>query len=233
MSKVSICHLYYDLMNLYGENGNIIALRDAFLKQGIEIKVDNLTINDEIDFSKYDLFFMGMGSVENQELVRKDILKYKKEINEAIENNKYFIMTGNSYELFGKMINDKKTLGIFNFESTSIKERISIEQVMQSDLISKKVIGFQNRGSINNNKENNLFKVIDGTSNDLKSENEGIHYKNFIGTYTFGPLLIRNPYLTDFIVKNILESKALPYKEILDTTDYQAYNEFIKIFNIK
>ena len=233
MNKIKVCHLYYDLMNLYGENGNMIALIDGFKKQNVEVEIDNLTINDKIDFHKYDIFFMGMGSEDNQELVRKDILKYKKDLKDAIENNKTFILTGNSYELLGNSIEDKECLKIFNFESHYIKERISIEQVMETDLFEKKIIGYQNRGSVNNNKEYNFLKVINGNGNDEEYEYEGIHYKNLYATYTFGPLLIRNPYLLDYIIKNILKDKNIKYKENLNTSDYKAYDIFLENFNIK
>ena len=64
-------------------------------------------------------------------------------------------------------------------------------------------------------------------------KNEGIHINNFYGTYTLGPLLIRNPHLTDKIVENILTNYNHKYKEILDTPDYKAYDEYLKNFNIK
>ena len=232
MKKINVCHLYYDLMNLYGENGNIIALIDGFKKQDVDVNVDNLTINDKIDFNKYDIFFMGMGSEDNQELVREDILKYKKDIKKSIEDGKVFILTGNSYELLGKSIEGKKCLDIFNFESRYIPERISIEQVMETDLIPQKIVGFQNRGSVNNNKNNNFLRVIDGNGNDEGYEFEGIQYKNLYATYTFGPLLIRNPYFLDYIIKKLLEEKNIPYTEKLDTTDYKAYEVFLKNFNL-
>ena len=55
MKTIKIAHLYYDLMNLYGEYGNIIALRDAFKLQGIEANIDKKSLNDTIDFMKYDI----------------------------------------------------------------------------------------------------------------------------------------------------------------------------------
>ena len=54
--KIKIAHLYYDLMNLYGEQGNILALKEAFNKQNIDTEIDTLTIKDDIDFKKYDIF---------------------------------------------------------------------------------------------------------------------------------------------------------------------------------
>ena len=231
MKTIKIAHLYYDLMNLYGETGNMLALTTALKRQGVKYTVTNVTKGDKIDFSKFDIFYMGMGTEKNQMIVLKDILRYKTEIKKIIKK-KVFIMTGNSYELFGNKINNTDALGIFNFESKTIRDRIVKEQVYKTYILKEPVIGFQNRGSVNNNEENHLFEIIDGNADNNKSKFEGIHINNFYGTYTIGPLLIRNPHLLDKIIKNYFESCNYPYKEIKNTPDYKAYYKYLENFNI-
>lgn len=235
MKKIKIAHMYYDLMNLYGEGGNVLALIGTFLEQNIECVVDKITIGDELDLSIYDIIYMGSGSETNQLIVLEDIMKYKDEFKNAIENNKYVICTGNSYELFGKYINkknDKKyeALNIFDFYAKEIDERIKGEQVVECSFLKEPLIGFQNRQCVMSNKKNHLFSVINGHAENYKTKYEGIHYKNFFGTYLIGPLLIRNPHLTNYIVKDILDKKSIGYIPITNTLDYKAYNEFIKNF---
>lgn len=225
MKTIKIAHLYYDLMNYYGEQGNVLALKTAIEYAGFKVNVKTLSVDDEIDFEKYDIFYMGMGTKRNQEIVRKDILKYKDKIENVIDK-KMFIMTGNSYELFGKKIDDKKCLGVFNFESRTT-DRIVGEQVFKSDIIKETIIGFQNRFSSNNIKDDYLFKVIKGTGNDSESKVEGIHKNNFFGTYLLGPILIRNPYFKDALLKYIGIDKVNT-----KLVDYKAYHEYLKNFNI-
>ncbi len=225
MKTIKIAHLYYDLMNYYGEQGNVLALKTAIEYAGFKANVKTLSVDDEIDFEKYDIFYMGMGTKRNQEIVRKDILKYKEKIENVI-NKKMFIMTGNSYELFGKKIDDKKCLGIFNFNSITT-DRIVGEQVFKSNIINETIIGFQNRFSSNDIKDDYLFEVIKGTGNDLESKVEGIHKNNFFGTYLLGPILIRNPYFKDALLKYIGIDKVNT-----KLTDYKAYHEYLKNFNI-
>ena len=234
MEKIKIAHLYYDLMNLYGESGNITALEKAFENQDMYTEIYNLSINDKIDFNKYDIYYIGCGSENNQELVIKDILKYKEQIKNAIENEKHFIFTGNSYELLGKYIektNEQKieTLGIFDFYSKEVDKRIVGEQILESKLFKDPIIAFQNRQCITNNNDNHLFEVITGHANNNKTQYEGIHYKNLYATYNLGPLLIRNPLLKNHIVKEILDKKDILYKSI-PTIDEKAYNEYVKNF---
>ena len=225
MKTIKIAHLYYDLMNYYGEQGNVLALKTAIEYAGFKVNIKTLSVDDEIDFEKYDIFYMGMGTKRNQEIVRKDILKYKDKIENVIDK-KMFIMTGNSYELFGKKIDDKNCLGVFNFESKTT-DRIVGEQVFKSDIIKETIIGFQNRFSSNNIKDDYLFEVIKGTGNDSESKVEGIHKNNFFGTYLLGPILIRNPYFKDALLKYIGIDKVNT-----KLVDYKAYHEYLKNFNI-
>lgn len=234
IEKIKIAHLYYDLMNLYGENGNILALEKGFNDQDMFTEITELSIKDKIDFNKYDIYYMGCGSEENQIIVIDDLLKYKDQIKNALENNKHFIFTGNSYELLGKYIektNGKKieTLGLFDFYSKEVDKRIIGEEILECDFYKEPVIAFQNRQCVLNNKDYHLFNIIDGYADNYKSKYEGIHYKNLYATYNLGPLLIRNPLLKNHIIKEILDKKDILYKSI-STIDAKAYNEYVKNF---
>ena len=227
--KIKIAHLYYDLLNLYGESGNILALKKHLENSNIDVEVRFFTVEDVIDFKGFDIYYLGCGSDANQQIVLNDILKYKQAIKVAIENNKCFIATGNSIELFGKHIktlNNKKhkCLGIFDYYTNKTDFRIVGEQLYKTKLIDKLVIGFQNRNGVIKNSSSPLFEVIDGTGYEPKNLFEGYIYKKFYSTYLFGPLLIRNPYLTDYILKDLIKE----YKSKTDTYEYKAYNEFVK-----
>ena len=221
---VNVLHLYYDLLNLYGENANTRCIKRALELNNIKVKVDLKSIDDEIDFNSYDIIYIGQGSEDNLLLALKDALKRKNEFKKFIEDNKCLILTGNSMDLFGKYIktnNDKTTsLGIFDYttefinESTfkhASKDRIVGQIIGDTKLIDKKIIGFQNRCDLNHNIKTPLFKLEEKYSNDLKNQNEGFTYKNVYATHIIGPLLIRNPYLTDYILNKVCEKKKLKY----------------------
>ncbi len=225
---IKILHLYYDLLNLSGEQGNILALKKAFNNQNVEVKVDCLSVDDKIKFSDYDLIYMGNGSNSNLSIALEDIKKYKKELKKYIDNNGYVIATGNSYLLFGEKINDTECLGIFDYYA-KWTNRTAHECLMKM-LNQKDIIGFQNRDYVVNIKRNHLFKVIDGICDNLKSENEGYHENNFYGTSVIGPLLIRNPHFTNMIVKDILEKNNLVFHDDKFKLLNDAYEEYIKNF---
>ena len=225
---IKVLHLYYDLLNLYGEQGNILALKRAFKNQNVEIEVDYLSVQDKIDFKKYDLVYLGSGSTENLLIALEDIKRHKKELKKYIESKKVLLATGNSYLLFGQKINNLDALGIFDYYAAS-SEKMAHESLMEL-YQEKDVIGFQNREFMVNNKKNHLFKVKEGLCDNLKSEYEGYHEYNFYGTFVIGPLLIRNPHFTNILVKEIMEKNNLIYHEYEDKVLVDAYNQYIKNF---
>ena len=215
MKQINVLHLYYNLMNLSGENGNMVAIEDALKQQKVKYTIDRLSIGDKIDFNKYHLIYIGNGSRDSQEMARQDLLKYKYKL-EKVFKNKLIIATGNSFELFGKSIDNKECLGFLPFKSMYLKEYVVEEKIVKTDFIDHDVISFINRNSEANIKDNFFL------------ENEGIHVGNFYGTYTLGPLLIRNPYLLNKFIEMVVTDAGFKYVENINTPDMQAYNEYIK-----
>lgn len=233
MKSIHIAHLYYDLLNLYGENGNIKALKKELENQGLKVYIHFLTIDDELELDKYDFVYIGAGTEDNQKIVIPHLLKYKDEIKNEIENGKFYFITGNAINLFGKYIlsNNKKikTLGIFDFYSKEEDFRMIDESIMKCEFIDKPIIGFQNQSTVI--KENNypMFKVIKGIGSYPNSKDEGIKYKNFYGTYLIGPILVRNPELLKYVIKELITNNDInfKFKKFDLKQNINAYNEFI------
>ncbi len=221
---VYIAHLYYDLMNLYGEVGNIKALKYALESEKVKVEIDKLTVLDDIDFSKYDIIYIGSGAENNQLLVLEDIKKYKDEIKKYIESNKFIIATGNSIELFGKSISNNSALNIFNYTSKQIDKRIVSDVIIKMKNVKDNVIGFQNRGSIIEGNDNPLF---------IDDANLGVNYKNFYGTYILGPILARNPELNKYLVSKILKMKNNKFKvkNIDLKLEKKAYKSYLETYH--
>lgn len=236
MKTIKIAHLYYDLMNLYGENGNIRYLKKRLEEQDVNIELNFLSIEDNIDFNEYDIFYMGSGSEENQLLVLKDLLKYRDSLKKAIRCNKFFLITGNSLELFGKQIRyiDKEplqTIELFDFVCNDDGMRIVGEQIYKFKELDDPIIGFENRLCTMSEYHAPLFEVISGCGYKPNVMLEGIKENNFYGTYLFGPLLVRNPHFCDYLITKIMEYKEYVLKDFnTDTSAYKAYNAYLKNF---
>lgn len=240
---INVLHLYYDLLNLYGENANTRCIVHNLELNKIKVKVDLKSIDDQIDFKKYDIIYIGSGSEDNLLIALQDLLKRKKELNEFIESNGYLLLTGNSMDMLGKYIirddNKIKALNIFDYYTKFINEstfknassdRIVGEVKASTKLIKDKIVGFQNRCDLNYNVKNPLFKVEEKYSNDLTNQNEGFNYKNVYATHIIGPLFIRNPYLIDYLLNKICNNKKFNYKS-LDELSIKAYKKYLENFD--
>ena len=172
--KIKLLHLYYDILHIYGENGNMRALVKALEYQGLKVNVDFKTIDDEINFNDYDFIYVGSGLDESIDITFEDLKKYRSDLEKYINDNKFILATGNSLELFSK-------LGILNYQTKRIDFRIVGDQVFITNLINERIIGFQNRECIiTNNKENSIFEVIKGCGYEPNNIKEGIYGKNII-----------------------------------------------------
>ena len=240
---INVLHLYYDLLNLYGENANSRSIVYNLKLNNIKVKCDLKSINDKIDFEDYDIIYIGSGSEDNIKLALSDLINRKDDLLKYIESDKYLFLTGNSMDMFGKYIeeNNEKIdcLGIFDYHtkltlSSTFKnasaDRIVGEVIADTSLIKHKVIGFQNRCDLNLNVKNSLFKVNTKYSNDTKSKNEGFVYKNVYATHMIGPLFIRNPYLLDYFLSKICKDKKLKFK-YQDKTSIEAYKKYLSNFS--
>lgn len=234
METIKIAHLYYDLMNLYGEHGNVLALKKHLEAHKIKTIIHYLSLEDKINFDNYDIFYIGSGSANSFQLVRENILKYKDNIKDALKRKKFFIVTGNAIDLFGRSYNDLKendleTLDLFNYETFETDFRIVGEQVYKFSKIDEEVIGFQNRNTVLKFvKEKHLFEVKNGTGYIPKAIVEGIKKDNFYGTYLLGPILIRNPFFTEYLVEQIIKQKNIAYEFYRDELETKAYDEYKK-----
>lgn len=213
---IRVAHLYYDLMNLYGEIGNLKVIEYQLKKQKINVIIDKLSLNDKIEFEKYDLIYIGSGTKKSTLLVLEDLKKYKQQVKEYIENNKFMLVTGNSINVFSKKIGDTEALNIFDFNISYSNARLV------GDVILDNIIGFHNRDTLIENNNNPIFN----------NSEIGIHYKNFYGTYIIGPLLIRNPNFSQKFIKNLIISKKNDFKfrKFDFEIDKKASKSYVEIY---
>ena len=101
---IKIAYLYRDLLNLYGESGNIIAMERALKALNVDYSVDELSISDNIVLNNYDFVYIGSGTEENIKIVSEDIIKYKDSIKKYINDEKVMLVTGNSIVLFANCL---------------------------------------------------------------------------------------------------------------------------------
>ena len=201
---MKLLHLYPNLMNMYGDYANILALKKHLEDQGLTVKVDYKDINEDIDFSLYDFIYMGSGTESKELIALNDIIKYKDEFNNLVNNNKVILFTGNASELLGKSIDDNLALNVFDFKTQHIDKRYTGDVIVYNDEIGE-LVGFVNKSSIiSGDKEHKLFKYIFKDNNLNDEEYEGYIKNNVFATELIGPILLKNPNFMKYIVKKLL-----------------------------
>lgn len=213
MAQFVIAHMYPDLMNLYGDRGNLVCLQRRIEWYGHNCRLKNVYKGEQIDFDSIDMLFMGGGSDREQELVYQDLLDRAEILKAKINEGLPVLCICGAYQLLGTSYraNDGSTmagLGLFDFHTISKKSRlignILIECQFNDQVIE--VVGFENhagRTFINDPDLKPLGTVIKGYGNNGTDSTEGIKYKNLIGTYLHGPLLPKNPAITDWYINQM------------------------------
>ena len=101
--ELNICHLYPDILNLYGDRGNILCMRKRLAWRGIDVNVDEVSIGQKLEASKYDLLFIGGGQDFEQEVLLPDLRGEKtEELKAAIEDNLPVLAICGGYQMLGQ-----------------------------------------------------------------------------------------------------------------------------------
>ncbi|MDT8719094.1 type 1 glutamine amidotransferase [Clostridium sp. 19966] len=239
--EINICHLYPDLLNVYGDIGNILILKYRAEKRGIKVNVINLSLGDDFEKDKYDIVFFGGGQDFEQSIVSKDLMDNKRDAIESyIEDNGVFLSICGGYQLLGKYYTTPEGeklngLSILDIYTEGGNKRFIGNTIVYNPEFNETYVGFENHsGRTYIGNLSPLGEVKLGYGNNGEDKKEGCIYKNTFCTYFHGSLLSKNPELADRLIylalskrygkidlspiNNELESKAKEYiKSLLAT----------------
>ena len=207
MARLRLIHLYPDLMSVYGDRGNVLALVRRAEWRGIDVEVNQLSVGDELDPSAADLIFFGGGQDREQEVVSPDFLRQKGEaVRQAVEDGAALLSVCGGYQLLGQSYTtvDGQELpgaGLFDVRSVPGPKRhignVLIETFLDGQ--PRTLVGFENhsgRTYLGKGVEP-LGRAVVGAGNNGEDHTEGAIYKGAIGCYLHGSLLPKNPWLAD------------------------------------
>ena len=211
--KLTIGHLYPELLNLYGDRGNIQCLMKRCQWRGIEAETIAFEMGDTIDFSKLDIVLLGGGSDREQMIVCEKLKAIQKDFKAYVEDNGVVIAICGGYQLLGSYYKTEQGmiegLSLVDMYTEQEEGRLISNIVLQSDLFEMPVVGFENHGG--------------------RTGYEGVVYKNVIGTYLHGPLLPKNPQLADWLILKALQRKYGEQTALteLDDSQEKEANDYI------
>jgi lipid II isoglutaminyl synthase (glutamine-hydrolysing) len=213
--SLSVAHLYGNLLNTYGDNGNLLMLRYVAEKMGVAFNVEVVSIHEPFDAEKYDLVFFGGGQDFEQLIVSKDIQSKKDDLTRYIENDGVMLAICGGYQLLGHYYmgaNGEKIEGIGALDHYTLSQdnnRFIGDIVIHNEGFDETYYGFENHNgrTFLGKGEKPLGKVIEGHGNNGEDQTEGVVYRNVFGSYFHGPLLARNEHLAERLIRTALTNR--------------------------
>ena len=232
--KLNICHLYPDLLNLYGDQGNIKALSLRSQKRGIEVEIIPAAFGERANFSDCDFIFIGSGQDAEQRILLEELQAWRgAEIKAAIADGITFLAIAGGGELLGHSYKtldgaEMDFIGALDFYSVAQKERMVGDYLFSWDETGEEIpiVGFENHAAVTflGAGVRPLGQIIKGHGNNGQDKTEGARYLNTFCTYSHGPILPKNPKFADFLLETALKHKYgdMTLSPLDDTLEAQA-----------
>lgn len=246
---VKICHLYPDLMDTYGDKGNIIALKNRAEWRNIGVSCEPITIGQKLT-DDFDIYFFGGGQDRQQGIVGKDLKTKASAIKSAISQGSVLLSVCGGYQLLQKYFKTKEGetiegIGLFDAYTVGSDNRMiqnllieinprlheEINQIYktknQEPITNNQLVGFENHSGKTylEGETKPLGTVIVGAGNNGEDKTEGAVYKNAFGCYLHGSLLPKNPHFADLLLSKALNTELEPLD---DTIEWHAHDQAIK-----
>ncbi|MEF2783613.1 MAG: glutamine amidotransferase [Clostridium sp.] len=227
---LKVCWMYHDIMDLYGDKGNMMVFKKRCEDRNIAVTIDTLSIGDQADLTEYDLLFLGGGADKEQMMLIQDLLSRRDNIRQAIEQGTFILLICGGYQLFGQYYinaDNEKIEGLKFFDyytdtgsnGTRCIGNIAIECNLDGQNIT--AVGFENHGGQTYNVDKPLGKVLSGYGNSFDAGYEGFYNGQVLGTYMHGPLFPKNPEVVDFVIYKSLKkrNKDLSFSDLTPLDD--------------
>jgi len=212
VSDLVIAHLYPYEMNIYGDTGNVIALRRRLEWRGLGAWVDPVPVGAPYDFTGADLVFGGGGQDRSQLQVAEDLQARAAAIREAVSAGTVFLTICGTYQLFGRRFLTREGseipgIGVFAMETVGGRKRMIGNIVVSTQWGD--LVGFENHSgrTLLDPGQAALGRVKKGYGNDETRREEGAVTANCFGTYLHGSLLPKNPAFADELLRRALSRR--------------------------
>lgn len=214
---MKLYHIFPDLMNLYGDYGNLVILQKALTDAGMETEVVKVNPGDAPDLADADFLYMGPGTEPARNAALEHLRPWRDALSDALLTRQVpALFTGNAWSPLGTAIatpaGTVDGLALFDYVTTETAVRVTgdvIAAPANQALPAQPAVGFLNRCDTVAGMDAPLFSLEMGTGNDGASPAEGFVCGSFHATHLIGPLLVKNPHLLHYFV-SLLGAEPVP-----------------------
>ena len=241
---VVIAHLFPDLLNLYGDGGNVRILERRLRDRGMPVEVRRVSYGESVDLASVDVVFFGGGPDREQKLASAELMRRRDDLRAYVEDEGVLLAICGGFQILGRewLLGDELVPGLGIVGMTTGRPGTSADRLvgnvaLRSPLASMPVIGYENhagRTYLDDGVE--AFGEVassSGHGNNDEDKRDGVLYKNVVGTYLHGPLLAKNPQVADVLLQRALERRAAranaPLSRLapLDDVEEAAANDYM------
>ena len=241
-----IAHLFPDLLNLYGDGGNVKVLERRARDRGIPVEVRRVNHGEHVDLAGVDLVFLGGGPDREQRLASEDLMRMRDDLHAYVEDDGVLLAICGGFQILGHewLLGEEVVKGLGLVDMTTERapggsgNRLIGNIALRSPLADQAVVGYENHaGRTHLGTGVEAFGDVassTGHGNNDSDKRDGVRYKNVVGTYLHGPLLPKNPQVADALLIRALERRArragVPAPELapLDDAVENAANEYVR-----
>ena len=218
MMKLTLLHLFPELLNLYGDRGNIKVFEKRCRLRNIELEVISLPFSEEINLTDVDIVYLGGASEKDLPKIaeklknhREELLRYRDEEGVLLAVATGFPLLGHSFVAEGAT---HEGLGLIPMTTEAGAEKLIGNVAVDSPLGI--LAGFENHTGRTRLAPgaDPLGTVLSGHGNNGEDQTEGAIVKSFIGTHLSGPLLPKNPEVCDLLIGKAIQKKYGSFPEL-------------------
>jgi lipid II isoglutaminyl synthase (glutamine-hydrolysing) len=232
VSRITVGHLYPEHLNIYADRGNIAALERRCSWRGIAFDVIAVGLGDALPPA--DLYYLGGGQDRDQLLIAADIARHARPLAEAVAGGAGVLAVCGGYQLLGHYYrghqgDEMRGLGLVDLVTEAGSTRMIGNIVLECPIDAgprRRLVGFENHAGRTTLGEGvaPLGQVVVGHGNNGRDGGEGVHAGSVIGTYVHGPLLPKNPWLSDWLIARALarHGQTAPLQPLDDTLELEA-----------
>lgn len=251
MKPVRIVHLFPDLLNLYGDGGNVACLSKRAEWRGIPVEVVAVNYGQTADLAAADIVFLGGGPDREQRLASEELLRMKGDLAAYVEADGVLLAICGGYQILGSewLLSEESVEGLGIVDMTTKRAEASAVRlidniVLASELATRPVVGYENHAgrTFLGTGVRPFGTVISSTGhgNNDADKADGVLYRNVVGTYLHGPLLGKNPEIADHLLRTALAVRAARTGEepvalapLDDAVEIAANDYMVKRLNIR
>lgn len=214
---IRIGHLYGNLLNTYGDNGNLLMLQYRIRQRGLTYTTEVNSIEESLRPDQYDFILFGGGQDLEQSVVAKNLPSKKEALKTYIESDGVLLAICGGFQLLGDYYitaagQKIQGAGLLNhYTERQINHRFIGDITIHNDEFNEDYEGYENHNgrTFIQSPVQPLGRVLTGNGNNGEDGTEGARYKNVFCSYFHGPLLVRNPHLADRLIDLILARRQV------------------------